>query len=235
MECQDVKQLLAFVARKCEGMDDPEREAIQQHLDACPACAELAQTDRSFDDAVGQSMRDVAVPADFKQKLLKQLAAEPRRLPWKRVLAAAAVVLIVASGSLTWRLWPLPAASVDSLVSRVERTGWDEEKLEAYFAKQGISARVPRDFNYRYLHEADVGEFEGQRVARLVFSRTDQRAAVATVLILSSKQFKKNELWQAKEIPATTWIRIRPDDEHREFTYLIFHRGEFEALLHELN
>lgn len=235
MECQDVKQLLAFANRKRAELDALEREALTQHLETCPACAEAAKAELAFDDAVGPVLRDVPVPADLRRKVLKRLAAERGSVPWKPVLAAAALILIALSAGITWKNWPLPEASMAAVIGVVERTEWDEEKLETYFAKQGVAAHLPRQFDPRYLQHADVTEFEGERVARLTFSRVDQRPAVATVLILSTKQFRKNELWQAKEIPATTWIRIRPDDENSEFTYVIYHRGEFEALLRELN
>ena len=83
MNCQDVHQLLAFADRKAEELDQPERDALKQHLEKCPDCAEQSLAERRADALVGAAMRDVPVPADLKQKVLKRLAAERGGVPWK--------------------------------------------------------------------------------------------------------------------------------------------------------
>ena len=97
MECHDIRLLLAFAQRSCEQLDAIEREAIAEHLHSCPDCAALAQAERHVDELLGQVMRDVPVPGDLKQKVMKRLTAQPRRVPWSGLAVAAALLAISAT------------------------------------------------------------------------------------------------------------------------------------------
>ncbi len=97
MECQEIRQLLAFLERG--ELDEAECAAVQKHLDACPYCAALAAAVLSADQAIVPVLRDVAVPAGLKQQLLHRLAADRRASSWNRwAVGAVAALLLVGTG-----------------------------------------------------------------------------------------------------------------------------------------
>ncbi|MSQ93396.1 MAG: hypothetical protein EXR98_02445 [Gemmataceae bacterium] len=222
MECQDVKQLLAFADRKCAELDAPELDSLKQHLETCPTCAEAAQAERALDDAVGPVLRDVAVPADLKAKVLKRLAAERGAVPWKRVLAAAAAILIAVTGGVVWLNSPATAVSEDELRQFVSMNQWTQETAKQFLKDQGLVGLPPDNFEYGLLQHVDVIRFQGRLVGKLTFSRGDE--CTASVLILPWKQFSTKHL---TENP--TSLSIRHDDVN-EVTYLILFRGNLDAL-----
>ena len=91
MECQDVRQLLAFFDRDSEELDAVEQDAIQKHLDACPDCAALLAQERGADRPSRPQSAEVPVPRGSRQRLLTRLAKERGQPPWKR-----------------WAAWRLP-------------------------------------------------------------------------------------------------------------------------------
>ena len=231
MECHDLRLLLAFAQRPCEQLDAVEREAVAQHLHSCPDCAALAQAEREVDEVFGQAMRDVAVPAELKQNLMKRLTTQPRRGPWQQV-AAAAAVLLALSGALAWHFWPAPALNIPDIEHLVSLGNMNEGQVEQHFADQGLPVTVPRDFDYRFLQHVDVVEFKGRRIAKLTFSWIDnERTALANVWIVSPQQFQTDDLPE-RDMPGTTSVRIRHKDN---FTYVIFYRGDLSSLLRGLS
>ena len=236
MECHDALQLLAFVNRPNEELDAAERAALREHLEKCPDCGARLNAERRGDDVLAAVMRDVPVPGDLKAKVLKRLTAERGEASWRSIkrvsMAAAAVILIGATASVAWIVWPLPKITRDYLIQEIVPDNWSKEQVEEYFKEQGLLIQAPTDFNYQWLQQAEVVEFKGRRVAKLTFSRTDDKAAIAQVLIISSKQFRTNEIDSNEEIAGTTRIRIHHNPNFDEFTYLIFYRGNLDGVLH---
>jgi hypothetical protein len=225
MECQHIQQLLAFADRKCEELEASDRKAVLQHLENCPACAELAQIERRSDEVLGAVLRDVPVPADFKQKMLNRLAAERGSVPWKCGVAAVAATLVIALGTV-WYLRPLPTVGLSQIQDYAQLgAGWDETKVEKYFADNGLRVVVPTDLDYDNLRQIGIVEFQKQRVARLSFQAGRVQAEV---LILPHRQFITDQL------PSEDYSEFQI--VHKEnFTYVIFHRGELNALRRQMN
>ena len=238
MECHDVQQLLAFVNRQREELDAPEREALGEHLEKCPDCAVAFQTERRADEILGALVREVPVPADLRQKLLNRLATEHSQAHWKLLqrasLVAAAAILLVVTAGLSWQFWPKPEITRDYVMQMVSFHDWDKEQVEHFFAEQGLSVKAPGEFDYRFLQHVEIVQFKGKPVAKLTFSRTDDQTALVNVLILSTKQFRMHELEGDQDIPLTTWIRVRHHPEDSEFTYLVFYRGQIDAVLRRI-
>jgi hypothetical protein len=234
MECHDVRLLMTF-QRGCENLDAAEHAALQQHLEKCPECASLTQAEQRLDQALGQLMRDVPVPADLKQKVLHRLAAERGQSPWKSVLkwtlAAGLVVGILAvviGGGYLWysravsQILVTPA-DIEEYVN--QRGALTSVEVEAIFKKKGLDARVPPAFDCRLLDHIDVVQFKGRRVPKLTFANPE-KGAVADVLILSARQFRTEGLQQDNS------VRI----EHEgEFIYLICPRGNLADLQRPVN
>jgi hypothetical protein len=229
MECQDVQQLLSFVDRKVEELDETEREAIKQHLEKCPLCAEHVQAERRLDETLGPVMRDVAVPAGLKAKVLAGLSKQGRVAPWTWVAAAAAVLLIASSGSLFWFKRAHPEVKTSDVVALADQWNMDADAAEKALAKQGLKVTVPRFLNFNHLQHVDVTEFKGQRVGQMIFSRADGQPALARVLILPRSQFDVKELLTLDDpnIPGSIRVYVHIEDD---YVYLVYYRGELNDL-----
>jgi hypothetical protein len=234
MECQDVRMLLAFVDRKCAELDAPEREAVAQHLESCPLCTELAHAERRADETLGAILRDVPVPADLKLKVMQRLTADRaaapwKWMPWKPMIAAAAILLAVTSG-VAWFFLPPPelhVADVEHVLSINKVGNWDENSAKNYLKNLGMSDHVPGQFDYRYLQDVDVITIKGRSVARLTFAKADE--CKACVLILPWNQFRTNELHDD-----ATSIKIQRDEENK-VTHLILFIGNIDPLYRKLD
>lgn len=122
MECTVARQLLDLASRT--GDVDEELAAAREHARTCAACAEVARSQRRFDDAVSFALRDVAVPGGLKERLLASVAAAPvpaaqppvAALPGRRSrrllkLAACVASLAIAVGAwqfIAWQRQPRP-------------------------------------------------------------------------------------------------------------------------------
>jgi hypothetical protein len=191
MDCQHFQQLLPFLDRPSQELDSIEQTAAMQHLANCPACSALAQTERRADQAIASVMRDVPVPADLQRKVLTRLAGERGGFPWKRATATALIAALLLVGlGVAWYTQQGPRRVTGDDLNRFANVeAWEKDKIERHFQEQGLTVQAPDDFNYEYLQSAEIVEFKGQRVAKLTFARYDGDAAIASVLILPSRQF----------------------------------------------
>ncbi len=226
MDCTTVRTLLGF-ARAGE-LDDAERGALQQHLDACADCAAHSLNEQRFDDALAAAMPRVPVPSGLKSRVLIALAQARRPRPWPWLAAAS---LLLAAG-IGWYIWQLSTTEVDVevLISKVDGgTAATPDAVESWFSEQrNISMQAPREFNFELLESYDDVDFQGRRVPRLTFfSRGDRdnRASLAHVYVLSSSHFHLPGPLQGQHYrlsTATHHIEIR---DLGEFIYLIIHTG----------
>ena len=220
MECHDVRVLLAFSQRPIEKLDAREKDAVAQHLHACPDCAALADAESRADQALSRAMCDVPVPAELKQSVLKRLAARPQGKPWKWV-AIAAGLLVALSASLAWHHFSRPLFTQDDVLELAMQPGWEPEQIKQFLTDHGLPIVIPDDFDYRYFQHVDVVEFKGQRVAKLAFSRTENDGTViADVLVLSHDQFRMEEL--PTSVRGSTSVQIQQKDG---FSFIILYRG----------
>jgi hypothetical protein len=195
MDCHDIRALLAFLRRGAEELDPTERAAIQQHLEACPDCTLLVQSEQLFDAALGPAMRDLPVPAGLQARVLARLAADRPR-PWGKIAAAAAVLLVVA-GLGGWMLRPRPVVNGEVAQLTFNDVPTDAEHVQQWYRDRGIEMGTLPQFEYQYLWSCDVVDFQGRRVPKLIFYReADARtgAAMAQVLVIQDQQFNTREL-----------------------------------------
>lgn len=220
MECQDVRQLLAFLERKSEELDAAEGAALQKHLDACPDCAALTAAERSADQAIGAALRDVAVPARLKQQVLTRLAAERGVAPWKRWAGvAAAAMLLVAIGGGTWAYWPKPEFTIQQ-----DNRTWTHDEVEGYLADQGFPAKAPGKLKYDLLRQVDVILIKGRPVAKLIFVHNNGVDS-ATVYIVDTKHL-------SLKLDGDPSIRPLDPEDGSRFSYIIHGRANDDWLMH---
>jgi mycothiol system anti-sigma-R factor len=105
MSCEDMHDLLhAYLDGE---LDLVRAVAMEQHLQACHACAQAYTQQRALRSAVQASALYYAAPESLQRRLQSALrtastpAAKPSLFPWRWWSAAAAVALVVF---MTWRL-----------------------------------------------------------------------------------------------------------------------------------
>jgi anti-sigma factor RsiW len=107
MTCDDVTPaLLAWQLGACEG---PEREAIDAHLAACPACvARALATKRVTEDAAAFDERpSLPVRERLRATVAKRAQRRPVAVRWVVGLAAAALIIALVG----WRMLAPPSLS----------------------------------------------------------------------------------------------------------------------------
>lgn len=230
MDCQDARLLLAFNDRPSEPLDAAEGQALQQHLDACPDCAqanERRQADAKFDKAIGAAMCNVPLPAG-QPALLKQRLAADRPSRWKRwtagATAAAAVFALVAFG-VYFANRPTDIAISEIRIPQFDSGLTIEQVVDAYLKNQGLDTKPPSDlYEYSLLKNVDIIVLHKRRVAKLTFS--DGRTKVH-VLVLSHRQFR------VPNFSDDPTVRLITRDE---YSYVIFPaEGRPEDLLPQLH
>jgi anti-sigma-K factor RskA len=121
MNCQEFEELSAAYA--LGAVTPEEQQAARAHLATCPKCSRLAGQLRSVVDLLPLSVAQVSPPAALRDRVLAAVQQEGRVVPiergaqirarrskpawgWgTRLLAAAAVVLLVLTGALTaWNI-----------------------------------------------------------------------------------------------------------------------------------
>ena len=222
MECRTAQLLLQVVAPRTGELDPVETEALEKHLAGCPACAEAAGNELTFNESIGRVMRDVPVPFELHSRLISKLAFERsqlvRRVWFRRARqfsAAAAILLSVWLGFAYWKHSTRPVADIALLADEAVdflRQPW--EVLEKRFATEcGIKTVLPKNLNNAFLVSAAPQVFQGTLVPRLAFH---DGAHFAEVLVLNSKQFDlKASLRHGTSggSGGLTFLLWQPDDE----------------------
>lgn len=117
MDCGLAREQLDAARPDSGDREDLALEAAFAHVDGCPACAEVIEFRREFDRHAGRVIRDVAVPAGLKERLLAatELSTQPTpahsppadesatRRSRRKVLVSvtSAAALLLAAGG-TW-------------------------------------------------------------------------------------------------------------------------------------
>lgn len=222
MDCTNARLLLPF--QRAGELDAAENAALMAHLDSCPDCAALAESERRLDDALCCAMQRVPVPAGLQQRIRTRLAQAKRPRPW--AWAAAAAALLLAAGLGGYFYWPRPHGL--DMGYFVNATDSDPEKVQEFYADLGVPMTPPAQFDYRLLERADVAHVQGQRVAHLCFFNggDGQRSAVAHVYVLPRAQFARPDTQHWPEgIPIPTsshTLQILTSQDH---FYLILYTG----------
>jgi hypothetical protein len=195
MDCRTARLVLEFVRPHLAELDSGEADALESHLAECPECKVAAKTEREADDRLGQALRDVAVPADLRDRLGVRLDRE-RKVAYRRwtvrrlrEVAAAAAVLVAAWAG--YALWQASNRTVidpaDIIANAEELRGKPPEELERWFLqKYSVRTVLPRNFNYAFLNDRVLQDYDHKWVVSLSFQRGENHAEV---LVLTAKQF----------------------------------------------
>lgn len=145
MDCEHAREQLDVTRPDIPEREDSELQAAFEHLNGCPACAEVYDFRRAFDRRMRTVVRQVMVPADLQERLKSLVASasapvapatvdsnttDPR--PSSRtsrravMLATSAAALLIAAG-WTWVVNHQPPAPLLSATV----FDWWEQRLSA--------------------------------------------------------------------------------------------------------
>jgi hypothetical protein len=227
MDCTSARLLLILSGREGQELAPTDQRVLDEHLDACPDCAELARGERKLDQAVGRAMAAVSVPAGLKSRILGTLArhGKPRYWPW---VAAAASLLIAAGLGLYFYLQPATRLNAEQLVEAMDPTWSSPEEVEKWFAGQGLKVPAPRQFDYKHLDSIDIQVVQGRRVAHMLFVHKERRGLLAHVYIMPAKALDVSPE-SGLRIPGSRhnieFIRQPADGDQPEFVYMVAYTG----------
>jgi hypothetical protein len=75
MPCDDVRAQLSLIRPDSRDADQAEFASAMLHVQQCADCQAYWETQQQADRELGRAVRNVALPADFKSRLLAQLSA----------------------------------------------------------------------------------------------------------------------------------------------------------------
>lgn len=109
MQCDDVRAQLSSIRPDSRDADQEEFAPVMAHLQQCAECQSYWEIQQQSDRDLGRAIRNVAVPADFKARLLAQLSAaiEPP------VMAPAVTEAATAETLPTTTVEPVPRTRPD--------------------------------------------------------------------------------------------------------------------------
>ncbi len=194
MDCRTARLLLDFARPQAPELQADDAGALQNHLDRCPDCHNLARGERQLDEHLGKAMRQVEVPAGLRDQLLSRLEAE--RGDWNRrrfaraarlTLAAAAAALLLGWAGWHWLLnrQPAPIDPAHMVGSVNEYVTTDKgRQAEDTLKRMGVETPLP-SLNYNLLAcpptLAELPGYPDRTVPLMLFVQNHHRAWVYVV------------------------------------------------------
>jgi hypothetical protein len=179
--CERIRELLA--AHALGALDSGELAAVEDHLERCPACRELAREHQEAAHVLPSALAAASpleLPRPLKEKVLEHIGARertprreltaPRRRWWRVGTAFAAVTLAVAALFVAWD-------------ARLDDARSQERELRARLAKlEGLQPTVLEVVDSRHTVRRVLlppDERSQSRAYGKVFTRTDLPDVVA--------------------------------------------------------
>jgi hypothetical protein len=197
MNCATARELLALIRPDSRDADQLDCAAELAHLEQCAECQAFVEQHQRADRELGQAMRNVAVPADLKQRLLAQLAqlspataraaettttaiatptepatrtVPPARRIWnhRRMAAVAALLLLALIGSGWFLFVPRkPTLRVEDLITLAHQRIGSETQVKS----------VQLDLPVREIHMPATAEALSTAIS-LTYQRQEIGAAI---------------------------------------------------------
>ncbi len=232
MDCKLAQRLLAFGRPLTRELDDPDAEALQEHLADCPECGPTAQAERMADHAIGRAVQTVPLPIGLRERLLVDVRtrarAQVRRRRWRMGLAvtAAACLLMALGLFLGWPGRSLPLDPND-IVKDMPFPGihtLSRHQAQDYFREKGFVVTAPMDFDYQTLQFYGLAPLASREVPLLLFTRG---AYQARVYILREGRFDLEEARTAAGGAASGYrIEIRHHPTDARLVYLVIYNSD---------
>lgn len=205
MDCQTALARLDVVT---SSFDDDDVRAVRMHVASCPNCLSEWRRRQRFESDLRHDLLNVPIPAGLKDRLLAaceeaippQPAAATKRSPagWRTFWPAAALLVILGLGTLTWFGWtqdvPIAYASAEEqlLTNLEDAAAWWSQlpEFDDSFSLTSLDSAIrplavgdPRglDVDQRDDHEAAAYRFSYRRWrGTLIVLNTEEFADVPT-------------------------------------------------------
>ncbi len=195
MTCDDSR---SFLHAYLDGeLDAPRSVEFERHLEGCPSCTRALEAQESLRSSIRSAQLREPLPAGFEKKVRRRLdesssSSSPRSFHAWRWLAAAAVLLLVAAGSLRFAQktrvgTELTASAADSAAAELvdahiralqpghltDVTSTDQHTVKPWFNGRVAFAPPVPDFAAQDfpLVGGRLDVFQGRTVAALVYGR----------------------------------------------------------------
>jgi hypothetical protein len=228
MDCNDARLLLHFARPLSTELEESEAEALATHLNRCADCADRQRAARRLDEHLGRALRDVPIPDGLQNRLKARLNRERDQWYRKRLLTwgAAAAVLFLAV-SLGWNaLRPRPeAVNLEVVKDQANQEFRTPANVEGWYRERKVVMKAPTQFDYDFLVQCAVVEFQGKRVPMLQFQKGNPGSNdnVAWVYVLTDSQFDLNSL-EGKQTSSFGTFKVHwerdPTDAHVAYVYV---------------
>lgn len=213
MDCKSARLLLDMSGGHPAELDAAEAAALQQHLQQCPLCEQIADNERRADAALRRAMQDIPIPEGLPVRLLAKLDAQRdafyRRLLVRAAALAAAVLLVVGLGwyaTAPWRRTTLDLEQLHELAHRrngASLTHNVEDDVNAWLQRVGgAHLLAPREFDYGKLATYQLTALlDRTQVPMLLFISTSRgEPCFAQVYVLSDTRFNFEALNRSQDL-----------------------------------
>lgn len=229
MQCRDAQFYLRLRRHAGDELGTDVAADLDRHLAGCAACAADARVAASFDRAVADAMRAVAVPAGLRDKLLSTASAYRggviRRQAYK--VAALAASVFLATG-LAFGLFSASRPKIDT--SEIAMKGAElyqnpDRLLQQWLTAQKFPAELPKPFDTNLLISLCKEEVQGKDVPVAVFRHpTDIRGFAKVYIFRDDGTYNLKEL-RGVQASETTADVIHDPARFRGVQYVILYTG----------
>ena len=233
MDCIHARLLIVLQGRDAHELDADGRAALEAHLEQCADCLAWSSRESRVDEALGQAIRNVPVPAALPSKILHALEQQrrPRRVPWLSAAAACLVVGLSIGGYVWYTDKPfVTVQTVHEYVSHQE-IATAKDVVELFATEAGLTIEIPEQFNFENYNGSSIATWRGHKIPRLEFvNRGDGEPRAAVVYVLAKDRFNLEEIVKAVGQPPVVTSNhqidvLRPFRDHPGFIYVVVYAG----------
>jgi hypothetical protein len=229
MDCKNARMVLAVAHPLATELDARDRADLARHLAECPDCGPWAEAECLLDECIGKVIRAVPVPAGLAQRLERRLNAD--RDAWFRVWAVRAsgiAASLLVAAWLGWVFWwgIKPAPNLVGLSEDANQELRSAEQVEQAFKERGVDMIAPPQFDYRFLREWQMVQFQGKIVPSLLFCApgNNLQQPMARVYVLSDQEFNISDVAKAAVPPGShRSIVVLPHLTSSHVVYVVDH------------
>jgi hypothetical protein len=229
MQCRDAQFYLRLRRHAGDELGTDVAADLDRHLAGCAACAADARTAASFDRAVADAMRAVAVPAGLRDKLLSAASAYRggviRRQAYKVAALAASVFLVCG---LAFGLFSASRPKIDATELAMNGTRLYQDPdgaLRQWLTDQRFPAQLPEPLDPGLLIHLGTERVQGKDVPVAVFRHpTDVRGFAKVYIFRDDGNYNLKEL-RGVQASETTADVVNDPARFRGVQYVILYTG----------
>jgi hypothetical protein len=175
MQCRDAQFFLRLRRHVNDELGADVGADLDRHLAGCPECAHDFRIVHSFDSAVASVMKNVAIPAGLRDKLLLQAMTQRgtviRRKVYQLAALAASLFLIVGVSFGVFSA-SRPKLDIDILVNNADEQFQNPKKtMEQWLTAHNFPTELPLPLNTDLIYILGRERVQGKYVPVILFGR----------------------------------------------------------------